>query len=440
MSHTFSRRSLIKGVAGGTVALTMGSKASRTFAAPAVVQSTGSTVTVKYWTAFGGGVNGTAQKKLVDDFHASQKDIKIKMEAQPSYEDLASSLTANLQTGNAPDLAVLSDVWWFRFYLSQSIADLTPLIKKVNLNTSDYVQSLYKDYSRHGGQWALPFARSTPLFYYNKKAVDAAGLTPEVFNTWSGFAAQAPKFLGKETKYAFGHGNAASYGAWFLQGPMWAFGGHYSDPQFDITITKPNALACGEFFRKSVEDKWAVCTANPTTDFSTGLTAATIASTGSMGTIKNTAAFEFGAAFLPTEKSFGCCTGGAGLSILAKSPDEVKQAALTFIDFCTNTQNTAQWSQATGYMPVRTSAIDSATMQDYYKNNPNFEVAAKQLPKTSPQDSARVFIPDGDQIIGHGWEQILVNNVSASDAFGQVKQQLDQDKVPVLAQIKKLEG
>jgi sn-glycerol 3-phosphate transport system substrate-binding protein len=430
---------VLRGAASAAALATFG-KASTAFAAPAVVQSTGSTVTVKYWTAFGGGVNGTAQKKLVDDFHASQSDIKIKMEAQPTYEDVASALTANLQTGNAPDLAVLSDVWWFRFYLSQSIADLNPLVQKAKLDTADYVQSLYKDYTRHGGQYAIPFSRSTPLFYYNEDALTAAGLTPEVFKTWSGFAQVASKLAGGKTKFAFGLGNAANYGAWVLQGPTWAFGGHYSDPQFDITITEPNALTCGEFFRKAVEDKWATCTADPITDFSTGLTAAALGSTGDMGTIEQTAKFKFGAAFLPTEKSFGCCTGGAGLSILAKSPDEVKQAALTFIDFCTNTQNTAQWSQTTGYMPVRTSAINSAEMQALYAKDPNRKVAVEQLPKCSPQDSARVFIPDGDQIIGHGWEQILVNDKAAKDAFGDVKAQLDQDKVPVLAQIKKLEG
>jgi len=440
MAKELSRRSLLKGAAGSAVALGVATKASRAFAAPAVVQSTGSAVTVKYWTAFGGGVNGDAQKKLVDEFHAAQSDVKIKMEAQPTYEDLASALTANLQTGNAPDLAVLSDVWWFRFYLSQSIADLNPLIKKAGLNTDDYVQSLYTEYTRHGGQWAIPFARSTPLFYYNEDAVTAAGLTPEVFKTWSGFAEVAPKLSGGKTKFAFGHGNAASYGAWVLQGAMWAFGAHYSDPEFNITITEPDALTCGEFFRKGVENKWATTTEDPVTDFSTGLTAAIMGSTGSMGTIQKTANFKFGAAFLPTEKQFGCCTGGAGLSILAKSSDEVKEAALKFIDFSTNTANTGQWSQSTGYMPVRTSSVSSPEMQKYYQENPNRKVAVDQLPKTSPQDSARVFIPNGDQIIGHGWEQILVKNVTAKDGFGDVKKQLDEDKKPVLDAIKQIEG
>ena len=70
MGKEISRRSLLKGAAG-TAALATCGKASTAFAAPALIQATGSTVTVKYWTAFGGGVNGDAQKKLVDEFHAS---------------------------------------------------------------------------------------------------------------------------------------------------------------------------------------------------------------------------------------------------------------------------------------------------------------------------------------------------------------------------------
>ena len=444
MSRQFTRRSVVKtattAAAVGASAGILGIKPSSVFAAPALVQNTGSQVEVKYWTAFGSGVNGTAQQKLVDDFHAAQSDIKITMELQPSYEDLASSLTAALQTGDEPHLAVLSDVWWFRFYLAQALADLKPLLADAKIDTDDYVQSLYVEYERNGGQYAVPFARSTPLLYYNEDALTAAGLDASVFKTWSSIAEAAPKLTGGKTQYTFGFGNAASYGAWVLQGAVWAFGGHYSDPEFNILIAEPPAVECGEFMRKLVEDGHATTTEDPVKDFQTGLQAAILGSTGSMGGIKEAAQFKFGTAFLPEEKQFGCCTGGAGLSIMQSAPDEVKRAALKFIDFSTNTETTTYWAQTTGYMPVRTSAIESDSMQAFLKENPNNDTAIRQLPKTSPQDSARVFIPNGDQILGRGWEQVLVNNTPAQDAFNAVKDELDQEKEPVLEQIKELEG
>jgi sn-glycerol 3-phosphate transport system substrate-binding protein len=442
MVKQVNRRTLVKSAAGaaaiGATAMTLGAKPSSVFAAPALLQ--GAQIEVKYWTSFGSGVNGDAQTKVINDFMAANPDIKITPTIQASYEDLAAALVAALQTGDEPHVAVLSDVWWFRFYLAESIADLKPLLSDAGIDTDDYVQSLYTEYARHDGQWAVPFARSTPLLYYNEDALTAAGLDNSIFAKWSTFAENAPKLAGGKTQYAFGFGNAASYGAWVLQGPVWAFGGHYSDPDFNILIADEKAVGAGEFFRKMVEDKVATTTEDPVVDFQTGLTAAILGSTGSLGGIKKAATFKFGTAFLPEEEQFGCCTGGAGLSIMASAPDDVKAAAMKFLDFSTSTATTTEWAQTTGYMPVRTSAIESDSMQAFLKENPNSKTAIDQLPKTSPQDSARVFIPNGDQILGRGWEQVLVKDVAAQDAFNAVKSELDEEKEPVLEQIQELEG
>ena len=438
-----SRRSLVKATAGaaavGAAVTTLGAKSS-VFAAPALIQSTGSQVEVKYWTSFGSGVNGDAQTKLIEDFQAANPDIKITPSIHASYEDLAAALVAALQTGDEPHVAILSDVWWFRFYLAEALADLTPLLSAEGIDTADYVQSLYTEYSRNGGQYAVPFARSTPLLYFNQDALDAAGLDSTIFAKWSTFREAAPSLVGGTNEYAFGFGNAASYGAWVLQGAVWAFGGRYSDEDFNILINQPEAVAAGEFFREFVQSGNATTTEDPQTDFVTGLTSGILASTGSLGSIKSAATFNFGTAFLPEEVQFGCCTGGSGLSIIATAPDEVKAAAIKFLDFQTNTENATYWSQTTGYMPVRTSSVESDAEVAFLAENPNAQVAIDQLPKTQPQDSARVFIPGGDQILGRGWEQILVTNTPAQEAFDAVADELEGEKEAVLEQIAAIEG
>ncbi len=143
-------------------------------------------------------------------------------------------------------------------------------------------------------------------------------------------------------------------------------------------------------------------------DFLNGYTASIMASTGSLGGIKQDATFDFGTSFLPEELSFGCCTGGAGLAIMADKSPEQQEAAFKFVSWATSPEQTEWWSQTTGYMPVRKSAIESETMQGFFADNPNFKTAVDQLPKTKAQDSARVFIPNGDQIIGKGLERITV--------------------------------
>ena len=71
-------------------------------------------------------------------------------------------------------------------------------------------------------------------------------------------------------------------------------------------------------------------------------------------------------------------------------------------------------------------------MQAFFAENPNSKVAVDQLPKTKPQDAARVFIPDGDQIIGTGLEAITINNEEAAGAFADVKAELEEAGEPII--------
>jgi len=197
MVKAVSRRTLLKSsasVAAGAAAAGVVSKASRTFAAPAVISQTGSNVTLNLWTSFGSGVNGDAQTAVIEGFQAANPGITINPTPYANYEEVANAIIAGLQVDEVPDVAVLSDVWWFTFYALQAIVDLNSLIT-ADTKSDDYVQSLFSEYQRNGGQWAIPFARSTPLFYYNKTALDKAGLTTDIFAKWSDFKTAAPEFV-----------------------------------------------------------------------------------------------------------------------------------------------------------------------------------------------------------------------------------------------------
>ena len=155
-------------------------------AAPATVAATGSQVAITYWGGFTGH-NADVQTQLVDRFNQSQKDVKVTLENQNDYATIANKLTAAIQAKNAPEVVLLSDVWWFKFYLSKALQPLDDLMKAENINPSDYVDVFYKETVRAGKQVVLPFARSTPIFYYNKDAWAKAGLPERGPNTWDEF-------------------------------------------------------------------------------------------------------------------------------------------------------------------------------------------------------------------------------------------------------------
>ncbi len=433
-----NRRSLVKGAAGAGAAAAIGAKASSTFAAPNVIQSGPIEVT---WWASQSATNGEAEQKLVDDFNASQTEIKIIREFQGTYEETAQKLTAALQARQVPALSTFSEIWWFKFYLNQALQPLDDYIAAAGTDTSDFVESLLNEGNRQDTQWWMPMARSTPLFYYNKTAFEEAGLDGSVVGNWADFAEAAPALVKDDgSQFAFGHANAANYSSWYFQCVIWAFNGAYSDTDFNIKLAEAEGVEAGTFFRDSVANGWATTSEDHATDFTTGLFAATMDSTGAMGRIRENADFEWEAAFIPEMYSFGCCTGGSGLSILAAAEEEEKEAAYQFIDFVTTPENTAFWSQKTGYMPVRLSAVDGEEMQAFFKENPQAKTAVEQLPKTAPQDYARIYIPNGNDIIGDAIDELTFNNGDPQSSFDSATSTLEEEAQPVIEQLDAVEG
>lgn len=447
-----SRRAFLQNLAIGAGALTLAAcavpataPAAETGAATggeAAAPSTAAT-TVTYWGSFT-GANGEAESALVERFNDAHPDIFVDYQFQGSYEETAQKVTAGLQSGTAPDVSILSDVWWFKFYLNQALLPLDDLLTAADVDVSDYQDSLINEGVRRDVHYWIPFARSTPLFYYNKQMFADAGLEDRAPETWAEFQEWAPALNKPDAETpvsAFMHPNGASYIAWLFQGVVWQFGGKYSDPDFTMHMTHPDTLRAGQFYKDSVHaEGWAKPATDVQADFINGLTAAAMLSTGSMGGIRNNATFEWGTGFLPKETHFGCPTGGAGLSIIGGTPEERQGPAMTYIAFATNPENQTIWAQSTGYMPVRKSSLESAEMQSFFEEFPQFRTATEQLALTQPQDAARVFVPNGDQIIGAGLERITVQADDVAVAFADVQAILEEEAQPVIEALAAVEG
>ena len=147
----FNRRLLLKGAAGTAAAgaVTLGSKRSKVFAAPAVVKQTGSTVEITYWGSWT-DKNAEAEAEVVKRFNESQTDVKVNYEFAGTYEETANKLTTALAAKQTPDVSALSDVWWFKFYLNNTLAPLNDFIAANEIDTADFVESLYNEGVRDG--------------------------------------------------------------------------------------------------------------------------------------------------------------------------------------------------------------------------------------------------------------------------------------------------
>ena len=385
---------------------------------------------ITYWSVHPAN-SKAVEEELIKRFQAANPQIKVKLEtAGANYAEVSQKFNAGLASKQIPDVVMLSDVWWFKYFLAGTIEPMDALIKELKVETSDYQDTLLKDYQFDGKQWGIPFARSTPLFYYNKEKWAAAGLPDRGPKTWDemdewGTKLQASAGSGE---YAFTHVKGDSYIAWTFQGIIWQFGGRYSDEKFKMLLDSQAAIDAGNYLRSQVfTRKYANVTAKEEkADFLAGTSYSMLSSTGGLAGVLKDAKFPVGTAFYPEKKQFGCPTGGAGLCIPSSISDEKKLAAVTFVAFITNPENTAYYSQNVGYMPVRKSAVNGPLMAEFFTKYPQFKTAVDQLAKTQPQDSARVYVPGGDAILGKGLERMIINNEDAKDVWPSVKKELEK--------------
>jgi sn-glycerol 3-phosphate transport system substrate-binding protein len=442
-----SRRSIVKGAAGGAAAgaLALGSKHSKVFAAPNII-SRQSATEINFWYGFS-GVLGDRMVELIKRFNETNgQGITVTGLAQGNYEETAQNLVLSLQDGTNPDIALISDVWWFRFYLAQALLPLNDLIASRGFPIDDIVDSFRYEGVRKGQQYWMPLARSTPLVYWNTDMWGAAGVT-EFPATWSELAAIAPQLNNPDQQVVtFSLPPATDYLAWPFQGVVWAHGGAYSDPDFTIRITEPGAIAAGQLYQRGIQEGWIYNADNQVNDFSSGFSAMMIGSTGTLAEMRNLTAasgIKWNTAFLPGEIPDGgphCSTGGSGLGIMANIPPERQEAAFAFVEFISSYQEAIAWAQGTGYMPILKSAIAGPEMEEFFVANPTSRTAVEQLPQTKAQDSARAFIPGGDQIISGGISEILINGTDPAEAFAKVAEQLQTEAAPVIEQVIALEG
>ncbi|MBP2413343.1 sn-glycerol 3-phosphate transport system substrate-binding protein [Arthrobacter stackebrandtii] len=371
------------------------------------------------WWSNHPGTSKDIESEIIKRFTA-ETGIKVNLvTAGANYDEVAQKFQAASGSSNVPDLVIASDVWWFRYMINGQILPLDQLAKHLEFGTDDFNTTLYNDYGFADSHWAVPYARSTPLFYYNRAVWEKAGLPDRAPKTWAEFDEWAPKIASAGEVMPLGLGKGTSWTAWWFCNMLWGAGGAYSS-DWTMTLDTPEALAAANYLQTIIYDnKTAAVTSNDhVADFGAGLTGCTIASTGSLTGILGAAKFEVGTGFLPEGvKGPACPTGGTGLAIPAGKSPEQQLAAGMFLKFLTNAENTAYFSSNTGYMPVRTSAVEGETMQAVYAKMPQFRTAVDQLAGTRVQDWGRVFVPNGDKDLTTALEKIMLQQGDPAEAF-----------------------
>ena len=394
-------------------------------------------VEIDYWCPLGGGL-GDIILEFEAQFQESNPNIKINHSYTGDYYETQQKMLAAVAAGDPPDITQVMDASLPMINYNQALADLTPYIqgKKGSnpVDYSDFISGFMFITEWKGGKYALPFNKSTPLMYFNRDIFSAAGINPpDPGFTWQELDSAAEKLTVRKGSDVEVYGFEMPVSVWFWEGLMWGNGGQYVNEaktkslvnareglevtEWWVDMAKRNIMKQPPGRRYNAWDAGRV-------DFTNNKAAMIFDSTGAMGGFEGLV--NFGAAFLPKgRKSYATPYGGTFISILEKNPDNQKAAAWQFISWLTDTAQTSVWSQKTGYMPVRKSAIVSPDMTEYYKKHRSYQVAVNQL-EYAVGNPLLVAIFEAREIIDEQLIAAVLGEKSPKEAMDEASKKFDE--------------
>jgi sn-glycerol 3-phosphate transport system substrate-binding protein len=264
---------------------------------------------------------------------------------------------------------------------------------------SDFLPRVTSYFTVGKTQYAMPFNTSGPVLYYNKKAFSAAGLDPNTPpKTLDDVRADAEKLktsgvsapLGLKTDPGF-------FEHWRALASKTYVNNNNGRSARATKTVYDDALGRQIFTWMSGMVKDGLATTNPDLGTGTfdnllgiqsGTHAMAIDTSAALGTIKSVLSggtvsnVELGVAPMPAPSASakgGVLVSGGELFMVNKSSPAKQAAAWKYLKFLDQPDSLTTWAIGTGYLPIRKSAADSAPMQQYWAQNPEFKVAYDQL-------------------------------------------------------------
>jgi len=290
-------------------------------------------------------------------------------------------------------------------------------IESSGFDTGDFQPSTLAAYGTAGVQWGMPFNVSNPVLYYNKKMFEAAGLDPEVppqsLEDLRSFSQQIVD-SGAATYGLSLESGSDSGGGWFIEQWFANAGEFYADndngrsaPATKVLYDGPAGIELLTFVQRLITDGLAVYVgdnAGGSDQFlkmadkqePAAMTLGTSAALGTVlevlagGLIPDITGDDIGVGPLPgPAPEPSALVGGAALYVVDGHSPEQAAAVWDFIEFLVSPGSQSQWATDTGYVPVRTDALDVEPVASVYRDDPRFRVAYDQLVKTV-DDPARL--------------------------------------------------
>jgi sn-glycerol 3-phosphate transport system substrate-binding protein len=397
-------------------------------------------VTINFWESMP-RANGEEMVKLTNEFNASQKKVHVNLVVQTSYQETFQKYRSALSNGQTPDLAMLTDTDTQAAIDTQSFIPAQTCMSAAGFKTGDLLPRALAYWKVNKTQWAMPFGVSGPVLYYNKKAFTAAGLDPNKPPATLSQMVSVAKTLKDKTGAGMGMVlDPWHLFTWLATGNQTAVNNNNGRTARANKATFNSSAGLAVFNALAQMKKDGSVQTNSVQGAGrydnllgagSGKFAMTIDTSAAQGTIQQLLAtgqypnVDVGVAPMPkvftTSSKGGVEPGGNGLWISKRSTPAKQAAAWQYEAFLLSASTQAAWSAGTGYIPLRTSAAKSPSIQALWAKTPGFSVAYTQLTKgTQDYATAGAVIgpfEDVNGAIANAEASIFVKNVAPKTAL-----------------------
>ncbi len=370
-------------------------------------------VEVEFWHGLN-NENEVEMNRLTEAYNASQDRVVVTARNQGGYGATIDKYVQSSQ-GSRPDLVMFPE------YVVQQIADSSTAIpagaclQASGFDTSTFQPSTLSAYTTGGVQWSMPFNVSNPVLYYNRAMFRDAGLDPDAPPQSLEELRQYSQQLIDSGASTYGlaiDSGTDSGGGWFLEqwfandGELYANNGNGRlAPATEVVYDGPAGVEMLTFVQALVQDGLAAYVGDNPGGLETFLkladedqpAAMTIGTSAGLGTLFNAVdgglvpgitSDDVGIGPLPGPSGTPTAlVGGASLWVVDEKGDETTSAVWNFVEYLVSAQIQSEFAVATGYVPVRSDALELEPAATKYSDDPRFRVAYDQL-ITSPDTPA----------------------------------------------------
>ena len=348
--------------------------------------SQSSKVKITFWHGLSGPL-GDVLTDMIIQYNRSQNEVEVIANPISSYTALSQKLMASIQAKKQPDIAQVFESWTSKYVASNVLVNISDLIANDNDFTQEYLDDVYpvfiKSITYQDSIWSFPFNKSVRAYFYNKDMFYRAGLDPNHFpSTWDEFREYCRIFT-KKDKPRNTYGTNFAPNEWQFINLLSQAGGSIIDQNNQPVLNSPQGVEALSYLIDLMhKDKSVYQTKeyDGQNDFMAGIVAMYEGSSVSITHMRQQPInFNMGYAPLPTYRTKESAISGANIVIFKSGDKKREDAAWKFIKWFTDTDQTAQWSARTCYMPLRKSALNTDVLNDFLQESPQFAAIYAQL-------------------------------------------------------------